>query len=82
MSTKNELIAQIEFARSNGTDVKAIRRQKFDPNNFYMTLTEGGKQVGPVKVEGNLDQLNQKFAEAQAYLAGFKTSSSISRKAA
>jgi hypothetical protein len=82
MSTNNELIAQIELARSSGGDVKAIRRQKFDPNNFYMTLTEGGKQVGPVKVEGNIDQLNQKFAEAQTYLAASKSGATPMRKAA
>jgi hypothetical protein len=82
MSTKNELIAQIESARSNGTDVKAIRRQKFDPNNFYMTLTEGGKQVGPVKVEGTIDQLNQKFSEAQSFLVASKSNSMPTRKAA
>jgi hypothetical protein len=82
MSTKNELIAQIDSARNNGSDVKSIRRQKYDPNNFYMTLTEGGKQVGPVKVEGSIDQLNQKFAEAQSYLVSSKSGSSPLRKAA
>lgn len=82
MSTTNELIAQIESARASGNSVKSIRRQKYDPNNFYMTLTEGGKQVGPVKVEGNIDQLNQKFAEAQSFLADLKTNQSMPRKAA
>lgn len=82
MSTNNELIAQIESARSNGNSVKSIRRQKYDPNNFYMTLTEGGKQVGPVKVEGNIDQLNKKFEEAQSFLVSLKTSAQMPRKAA
>jgi hypothetical protein len=71
MSTTNELIAEIDSARSRGTSVKAIRKQKFDPNNFYMTLTDG-KQVGPVKVEGNTDELNRKFGEAISYLNGLK----------
>ena len=31
-----------------------------------------GKQVGPVKVEGNQDELNRKFGEAQSYLHGTK----------
>lgn len=81
MSTNNELIAQIDSARSKGTGVKSIRRQKFDPNNFYMTRSDG-KQLGPVKVEGNIDQLNSKFEEAQAYLANLRTNSSPARKAA
>ena len=71
MSTPNELIAVIDSARARGTNVKSIRRQKFDPNNFYLSLTDG-KQVGPVKVEGNTDELNRKFGEAQSYLAGMK----------
>jgi hypothetical protein len=71
MSNNNELIAQIDSARSRGVGVKAIRRQKYDPNNFYMTQTDG-KQVGPVKVEGNIDQLDRKYAEAQSYLNDMK----------
>lgn len=72
MSTKNELIDVINSARANGNDVKCIRPQKYDPNNVYMTLVQGGKQVGPVKVEGNMDELNRKFSEAQTYLEGMK----------
>ena len=72
MSSKNELIDVIDSARASGNNVKSIRRQKYDPNNFYMTLTEGGKQVGPVKCEGNIDELNRKFGEAQSYLVGTK----------
>jgi hypothetical protein len=56
MSTTNELIAAIESARAGGNTIKAIRRQKYDPNNFYMTRSDG-KQVGPVKCEGNTDEL-------------------------
>lgn len=72
MSTKNELIEVINSARADGNTVKAIRRQKYDPNNFYMTLSQGNKQVGPVKVEGNTDELNRKFGEAQSFLAAMK----------
>ena len=82
MSSKNELIDVIDSARSRGTNVKAIRRQKYDPNNFYMTLTEGGKQVGPVKCEGNIDELNRKFGEAQSYLVGMKNAQSKARATA
>ena len=71
MSNTNELIAQIDSARAGGTTVKQIRRQKFDPNNFYMTLSDG-KQVGPVKVEGNSDELNRKFGEAVSYMNAMK----------
>jgi hypothetical protein len=81
MSTKNELIAVIDSARAGGTNVKAIRRQKYDPNNFYMTLGDG-KQVGPVKVEGNTDELNRKFGEAQSYVAGMKNAPTKPRVAA
>lgn len=81
MSNNNELIAQIESARNNGTGVKSIRRQKFDPNHFYMTRSDG-KQLGPVKVDGNIEQLNSKFEEAQAYLSNLKSNSSAPRKAA
>lgn len=72
MSTKNELIEVINSARADGNTVKTIRRQKYDPNNFYMTLSQGNKQVGPVKVEGNTDELNRKFGEAQSFLAAMK----------
>ena len=71
MSTNNELIAVIDQSRGSGSNVKAIRKQKYDPNNFYMTLTDG-KQVGPVKVEGNTDELNRKFGEAISYLNAMK----------
>ena len=74
MSTKNELIDVIDSARASGNDVKCIRRQKYDPNNFYMTLVQGGRQVGPVKVEGDINELNRKFGEAQSYLVGMKNS--------
>jgi hypothetical protein len=70
MSTpKNELIAVIDDCRARGLGVKSIRKQKFDPNNFYMTRTDG-KQLGPIKCEGNTDQLNAKFGEAISYLKG------------
>jgi hypothetical protein len=67
----NELIATIDNARTTGTPVKAIRRQKHDPNNFYFTLTDG-KQLGPVNVTGDTNELNRKFGEAQSYLNNFK----------
>ena len=69
MSTTNELITVIDSARAGGTNVKAIRRQKHDPNNFYMTRSDG-KQIGPVKCDGDIQELNRKFGEAQSYLAG------------
>jgi hypothetical protein len=78
----NELIDVINSARASGNDVKVIRRQKYDPNNFYMTLVQGGKQVGPVKVQGDASELNRKFGEAQSYLAGMKSSPAKSRAAA
>ena len=81
MSTNNELITVIDSARARGTNVKSIRKQKFDPNNFYMTLSDG-KQVGPVKCEGNTDELNRKFGEAQSYLAGMKNAPAKPRIAA
>lgn len=74
MSTKNELIDVIDSARAQGNTVKVIKRQKYDPNNFYFTLVQGGKQVGPVKVEGDTNELNRKFGEAQSYLVGMKNS--------
>jgi hypothetical protein len=70
-TTTDELIAVIDDCRAKGTDVKAIRKQKYDPNNFYMTRTDG-KQVGPVKVAGSTDELNRKFGEAISYLNGTK----------
>lgn len=72
MSTKNELIDVINSARKDGNTVKSIRPQKYAPNQVYMTLVQGNKQVGPVKVEGSGDELNRKFAEAQSYLATIK----------
>jgi hypothetical protein len=71
MATTNELIVAIDSARGRGTDVKAIRRQKYDPSNFYMTQTDG-KQVGPIKCAGDTAELNRKFGEAQSYLVGTK----------
>ena len=82
MSSKNELIDVIDSARASGNNVKSIRRQKYDPNNFYMTLTEGGKQVGPVKVEGNIDELNRKFGEAISHLNGMKSNPAKGRATA
>ena len=81
MSTKNELIDVIDSARSRGTTVKQIRRQKYDPNNFYMTLSDG-KQVGPVKCEGDINALNRKFGEAQSYVVGMKNTPTKSRATA
>jgi hypothetical protein len=71
MSSQNELIAVIDSTRANGLEVKSIRKQKYDPSNFYMTLSDG-KQVGPVKCEGNTEELNRKFGEAQSHLAAFR----------
>jgi hypothetical protein len=71
MSTTNELITVIDQARARGTSVKSIRRQKYAPNDFYLTQSDG-KQVGPVKVEGNIDELNRKFGEAQSYMTAMK----------
>jgi hypothetical protein len=70
-TTNNELICVIDAERAKGCSVKSIRKQKHDPCNFYMTCTDG-QQVGPVKCEGNTDELNRKFGEAQSYLAGMK----------
>ena len=71
MATYNELIVAIDAARARGTDVKAIRKQKYDPNQFYMTQTDG-KQLGPIHCVGDNDELNRKFGEAQSYLVGTK----------
>lgn len=70
-TSKNELIAVIDECRARGLGIKAIRKQKYDPNNFYMTRTDG-KQLGPVKCEGNTDQLNAKFGEAISYMNAMK----------
>ena len=67
----NELIAVIDDCRAKGCDVKAIRKQKYDPCNFYMTRSDG-KQVGPVRCEGNTDELNRKFGEAISYMNAMK----------
>lgn len=71
MNTKNELIETIDQARMRGNAVKSVRNQKYDPNHFYMTCADG-KQIGPVKVEGNAEESHRKFMEAQAYLASMK----------
>ncbi|CAN5428532.1 hypothetical protein BH09PLA1_BH09PLA1_31740 [soil metagenome] len=70
-SSTNELIATIDQARNSGTPVKSIKKQKHDPSNFYFTLSTG-KQVGPVNVSGDQNELNRKFGEAQSYLNGTK----------
>jgi hypothetical protein len=70
-TTNNELIAVIDTSRAGGTSVKSIRKQKYDPSNFYMTLTDG-RQVGPVRCDGNPDELNRKFGEAISYLNAMK----------
>ena len=70
-NNSNELIAVIDDCRARGTDIKAIRKQKYDPNHFYMTRADG-KQVGPVKVAGSTEELNRKFGEAISYLNGTK----------
>ena len=82
MSSKNELIDVINSARASGNDVKTIRPQKHAPNSVYMTLVQGGRQVGPVQVEGDANELNRKFAEAQTYLDGLKNSATKRRTAA
>ena len=71
MTNTNELIAAIEAVRAKGGSVKSIRKQKYDPSNFYMTCTDG-KQVGPVHCQGDTTELNRKFGEAQSYVAGMK----------
>jgi hypothetical protein len=82
MSTKNELIDVIDSARKSGNSVKCIKRQKHAPNDFYMNLVEGGKQVGPVRVEGDINELNRKFGEAQSYLVGMRNSPATFRATA
>lgn len=81
MNTNNELVAAIDSNRSNDNSVKTIRKQKYDPNNFYMSLSDG-KQIGPVSVAGTVEDANRKFAEAQAYLASAKHNPAQARKAA
>ncbi|HTL29767.1 MAG TPA: hypothetical protein VL282_11115 [Tepidisphaeraceae bacterium] len=81
MSNTNELIEVIDSARAGGNNVKSIRRQKYAPNDFYMTRSDG-KQLGPIKVEGAIDELNRKFGEAQSYLAAMKNSPVKPRTAA
>lgn len=70
-NNSNELIAVIDECRAKGLCVKAIRKQKYDPNNFYMTRTDG-KQIGPVAVAGNTDELNAKFGAAISYMNAMK----------
>ncbi|HEX3356252.1 MAG TPA: hypothetical protein VHS31_04645 [Tepidisphaeraceae bacterium] len=80
MSTSNELIAVIDSNRNSDASVKAIRKQKYAPSDFYLTLTSG-RQVGPVKCAGDQSELDRKFVEAEAYLAGLKGQAGL-RKAA
>jgi len=82
MSSKNELIDVINSARASGNDVKSIRPQKHAPNSVYMTLVHGGRQVGPVNVEGDANELNRKVAEAESYLAALKSKPANNRTAA
>jgi hypothetical protein len=70
-TSKNELIAVIDAWRGGDSPVKSIRKQKYDPANFYITLTDG-KQVGPVKCDGSPDELNRKFGEAISYMNAMK----------
>lgn len=70
-TNNNELIAVIDECRAQGMCVKAIRKQKFDPSNFYMTR-EDGRQLGPIKCAGNTDELNGKFGEAISYMNAMK----------
>lgn len=81
MNTTNELIAMIESARSKGGLVRTIRKQKYAPSQFYMSLTTG-QQLGPITVQGDETELNRKFEEAQSYLETWKTQANKTRKAA
>ena len=81
MNTTNELIAAIVTAAGKGSQVKAIRKQKYAPSQFYMSLTTG-QQLGPVNVQGDEAELTRKFDEAQSYLETMKTQTEKSRKAA
>jgi len=78
-STTNELITAINTAKSSGSPVKSIRKQKHDPNNFYFTLADG-KQFGPVAVTGDQNELNRKFGEAQSFLHGTKGNTPSNRQ--
>jgi hypothetical protein len=82
MSSKNELIDVINSARASGNDVKVIRPQKHAPNSVYLTLVHGGRQLGPVQVEGDASELERKFAEAQSYLEEMQKSATKRRTAA
>jgi len=73
MSNKNELIEVIKSTCTSGLGVKSIRKQKYDPCSFYMTRTDG-KQIGPVKCDGGVEDLARKFSEAQAHLEAMKSS--------
>jgi hypothetical protein len=73
MSNKNELIEVIKTTCAGGMGVKSIRKQKYDPTSFYMTRTDG-KQIGPVKCGGSVEELDRKFHEAQAHLEAMKSS--------
>jgi len=81
MNTTNELIAVIESAKSKGEFVRTIRKQKYAPSQFYMSLTTG-QQLGPIAVQGDEADLTRKFEEAQAYLETWKANASKARKAA
>jgi hypothetical protein len=72
MNTSNELIAVIESARTNGNFVKSVRKQKYAPEKFYMTLASG-KQLGPIACAGDEESLNRKYDEAVAYLESLKS---------
>lgn len=71
MNTNNELITVIESARTRGSSVKSIRKQKYAPSQFYISLADG-KQLGPVNCEGNQEVLDRKYDEAQTFLESFK----------
>lgn len=81
MNTTNELIVAIESAKNSGGLVRTIRKQKYAPSQFYMSLMTG-QQLGPIGVQGDESELARKFEEAQAYLEALKTQSSKPRKAA
>ena len=70
-TTTNELIAVIDECRGKGMAVKAVRKQKFDPSNFYMTRSDG-RQLGPIHCAGDAEELNRKLAEAVEYLDAMK----------
>jgi hypothetical protein len=68
----NELLAAIDAACKQGNNVKIIRKQKHDPCSFYMTCTDG-KQIGPIKCEGNPAELDRKFTEATERMNSLKS---------